>query len=77
MEIRRVINLKSIFDCERVNESLSRRYEEDTRPYEVYVLGNFKGNRMQVRLDLGGPAGSSAWKYGWIVLRALTNSFVL
>ena len=57
MEISGFINLNKSFDCDKLREDLVQRYENDLRPYEVYVLSDARGERIQVRLDSRGPAG--------------------
>lgn len=57
MEISGFINLNKSFDCDKLKEDLVERYENDTRPYEIYVLSDPRGERIQVRLDSRGPAG--------------------
>jgi hypothetical protein len=57
MEISGFINLDKSFDCDKLKEDLVQRYENDVRPYEVYVLSDARGERIQVRLDSRGPAG--------------------
>jgi hypothetical protein len=57
MEISGFFNLNKSFDCDKLREDLVERYENDVRPYEVYVLSDTRGERIQVRLDSRGPAG--------------------
>jgi hypothetical protein len=57
MEISGFINLDKSFDCDKLKEDLVQRYENDVRPYEVYVLSDARGERIQVRLDSRGRAG--------------------
>jgi hypothetical protein len=57
MEISGFINLDKSFDCDKLKEDLVQRYENDVRPYEVYVLSDARGERIQVRLVSRGPAG--------------------
>jgi hypothetical protein len=57
MEISGFINLNKSFDCDKLREELVQHYENDVRPYEVYVLSDARGERIQVRLDSRGPAG--------------------
>jgi hypothetical protein len=57
MHIVTVANVDGCFDCTKLVERLSETYEDDLRPYEICILGDSKGKRIQVRLDSGGMLG--------------------
>ena len=57
MHIVTVANVDGCFDCKKLIELLNQQYEEDARPYEICILGDSKGQRIQVRLDSGGLIG--------------------
>ena len=57
MYVGSVINLDSCYDCRKLERALGAKYENDARPYEIWILGDANKERIQVRLEIGGALG--------------------
>lgn len=57
MYVGSVINLDSCYDCRKLEQALGLRYENDARPYQIWILGDANKRRIQVRLETDGALG--------------------
>jgi hypothetical protein len=57
MYVGSVINLDSCYDCRKLEQALGVKYENDAKPYEIWILGDPNKHRIQVRLETGGALG--------------------
>ena len=57
MYVGSVINLDTCYDCRKLEQALGLRYENDARPYQIWILGDANKRRIQVRLETDGALG--------------------
>ena len=57
MYVGSVLNLDSRLDCKKLEQTLSDCYDDDLRPYAIWILGDPQNQRIQVRLETGNVVG--------------------